>query len=191
LNRLLGDVCTLDTVVKSPTSWRIIRTRSSAGSIRPLLKTASVESGTLKPSRGKRSWIASNVHSARLSRRIGVLRLGRFFWSTKSRAAVSQIQPIFIAESVFAGHQVREISHSTATNLSATVDAVIHCVNEAQRDHRRIVCFVTEVPGAGKTLAGLSAVHDPILRDGARPAAVFLSRNSPSSKSFGRRWFVI
>ena len=86
------------------------------------------------------------------------------------------------AERVFAGHQVREISHATATNLSNTVDAVIRCVIEAQSSHQRLVCFVTGVPGAGKTLAGLSAVHDPALRDGGRPAAVFLSGNGPLVK---------
>jgi hypothetical protein len=86
------------------------------------------------------------------------------------------------AERVFAGHEVREISHATATNLSNTVDAVIQCVIVAQKSHQRRVCFVTGVPGAGKTLAGLSAVHDPALRDGGRPAAVFLSGNGPLVK---------
>jgi len=86
------------------------------------------------------------------------------------------------AERVFAGHEVREISHSTATNLSCTVDAVIRCITQAQRNRQRVVCFVTGVPGAGKTLAGLSAVHDPALREDARPAAVFLSGNGPLVK---------
>jgi hypothetical protein len=86
------------------------------------------------------------------------------------------------AERVFAGHEVREISHATATNLSCTVDAVIRCITEAQRNCQHVVCFVTGVPGAGKTLAGLSAVHDPALREDARPAAVFLSGNGPLVK---------
>jgi hypothetical protein len=86
------------------------------------------------------------------------------------------------AERVFAGHEVREISHSTATNLSCTVDAVIRCIIEAHRNRQRVVCFVTGVPGAGKTLAGLSAVHDPALRGDGRPAAIFLSGNGPLVK---------
>lgn len=52
-------------------------------------------------------------------------------------------------------------------------------VNEARKCSRRIICFLTGVPGAGKTLAGLSAVHDPILRPDGRPTAVFLSGNGP------------
>jgi len=86
------------------------------------------------------------------------------------------------AERVFAGHEVREISHATATNLSCTVEAVIRCITEAQRNRKHVVCFVTGVPGAGKTLAGLSAVHDPALREDDRPAAVFLSGNGPLVK---------
>jgi hypothetical protein len=101
-------------------------------------------------------------------------------WCTASyRPSLNIIEA---AERVFAGHEVREISHSTATNLSCTVDAVIRSITEAHRNHHHVVCFVTGVPGAGKTLAGLSAVHDPALRKDARPAAVFLSGNGPLVK---------
>jgi hypothetical protein len=86
------------------------------------------------------------------------------------------------AERVFAGQEVREISHSTATNLSCTVDAVIRCVTEAHQKSQRVICFVTGVPGAGKTLAGLSAVHNPALREDDRPSAIFLSGNGPLVK---------
>ena len=83
------------------------------------------------------------------------------------------------AEQVFAGHQVREISHITATNLTNTVDAVVRAIQAAHRNQKHVVCLVTGVPGAGKTLAGLSAVHDPALRADGKPAAVFLSGNGP------------
>jgi len=86
------------------------------------------------------------------------------------------------AEQIFAGHEVREISYSTATNLTETVAAVIRVIQAAQQNDKRVVCFVTGVPGAGKTLAGLSAVHDPALRKNDKPAAVFLSGNGPLVK---------
>ncbi len=89
------------------------------------------------------------------------------------------INIIETAERIFSGHEVREISHSTASNLTATVDAVVDVVRAAQNRRRRVACFVTGVPGASKTLAGLSAVHDPVLRENNRPAAVFLSGNGP------------
>jgi hypothetical protein len=44
------------------------------------------------------------------------------------------------------------------------------------------MCFVTGVPGAGKTLTGLNAVHDPLLRAQDRPPGVFLSGNGPLVK---------
>src|SRR5262249_55544853 len=52
----------------------------------------------------------------------------------------------------------------------------------AQANNERVICFVTGLPGAGKTLAGLNAVHDPALRKSSRPAAVFLSGNGPLVK---------
>jgi hypothetical protein len=86
------------------------------------------------------------------------------------------------AERVFAGQEVREISHATAENLTDTVDCIVQTVNEARLASRKVICFLTGVPGAGKTLAGLSAVHDPILRPDGRPTAVFLSGNGPLVK---------
>jgi hypothetical protein len=83
------------------------------------------------------------------------------------------------AERIFAGQQVREISHATAENLTATVECIVDAVRSAQREAKRVICFLTGVPGAGKTLAGLSAVHDPVLRQEGRPSAVFLSGNGP------------
>jgi hypothetical protein len=86
------------------------------------------------------------------------------------------------AQRIFAGQQVREISHATAENLTATVDAIVAIVNAAREQSRRVICFVTGVPGAGKTLAGLSAVHHPYLRPDTQLTAVFLSGNGPLVK---------
>ena len=86
------------------------------------------------------------------------------------------------AERLFAQHDVREISHSYADNLTQATSVIIEHIREAQQvgDHR--ICFVTGVPGAGKTLTGLNAVHDPQLRSEGRPPAVFLSGNGPLVK---------
>ena len=85
------------------------------------------------------------------------------------------------AETLFAGHNVREIAHSHAgaTNLTATSDRLIEIIQQAQRRTEKVICFVTGVPGAGKTLAGLNVVHNPALRREGRPAGVFLSGNGP------------
>ena len=44
-------------------------------------------------------------------------------------------------------------------NLTKTTDYVVSVVSEAQRNNRKVVCFVTGIPGAGETLAGLNVVH--------------------------------
>ena len=88
------------------------------------------------------------------------------------------------AEALYAGHDVREITHSHAgkTNLTKTSDKLLEIIQRAQRDSLKIVCFVTGIPGAGKTLAGLDIVHNPTLRTGNRKSGVFLSGNGPLVK---------
>jgi hypothetical protein len=86
------------------------------------------------------------------------------------------------AEQLFAGHGVANVSHSFASNLSATTDEIVRAVQASRLETRRTICFVTGTPGAGKTLAGLNAVHDPALRKDGNPSTVFLSGNGPLVK---------
>ena len=86
------------------------------------------------------------------------------------------------AERLYENHDVREISHSYASNLDATTDMLAEVIREARAQNRRYVCFVTGVPGAGKTLTGLNVVHDPSLRAEGGPSGIFLSGNGPLVK---------
>jgi hypothetical protein len=88
------------------------------------------------------------------------------------------------AEALYAGHDVREIasSHAGDDNLNITSQRIIELVKRAQERHEKIACFVTGIPGAGKTLAGLNVVHNPSLRCDGRPPGVFLSGNGPLVK---------
>jgi len=86
------------------------------------------------------------------------------------------------AERLYENHDVREINHSYASNLDATTDLLAKVVREAREQNRRYVCFVTGVPGAGKTLTGLNVVHDPSLRAEGGPSGIFLSGNGPLVK---------
>lgn len=83
------------------------------------------------------------------------------------------------AQALYAGQNVREISrcHSGIENLTCTTDAVIRAVEEAREARRKRICFITGVPGAGKTLAGLNIVHNGGLHEG--DLGVFLSGNGP------------
>jgi hypothetical protein len=88
------------------------------------------------------------------------------------------------AQMLYAHQSVRELSHAHAEawNLTKTADVVVSTVARARREKLKVVCFVTGVPGAGKTLAGLNAVHSPELTQAGQPAGSFLSGNGPLVK---------
>ena len=88
---------------------------------------------------------------------------------------------------MFAGHGVRDIghAHASAQNLTKTSEHLVQTVLRARSEGRHIMCFVTGVPGAGKTLTGLNVVHDPRLGGlGAErgEGATYLSGNGPLVK---------
>lgn len=103
-------------------------------------------------------------------------------WSVGKYHAVPTIVEAALA--IFAGMEVREIAHShaSAENLTSTVDEVVRLAKMAKEATQRIICFVSGVPGSGKTLAGLRAVHDPELQRDAAMAPTFLSGNGPLVK---------
>lgn len=83
---------------------------------------------------------------------------------------------------LYDGHGVRELSHRHAHNLDLTTEMLVEEIERARRERRRVVCFVTGIPGAGKTLTGLDVVHDPELRGDSAAAGIFLSGNGPLVK---------
>ncbi len=83
---------------------------------------------------------------------------------------------------LYEGHGVRELSHRHAHNLDLTTSMLVRVVEGARRERRRVVCFVTGIPGAGKTLTGLDVVHDPELSGEGAAAGIFLSGNGPLVK---------
>ena len=88
------------------------------------------------------------------------------------------------ATALYTNANVREIAHSAAgsENLETTTEAIIGLIREAQEKKQKTICFVTGVPGSGKTLAGLNAVHHPLVRAVSDGSPVFLSGNGPLIK---------
>jgi hypothetical protein len=82
------------------------------------------------------------------------------------------------AQALYSGHNVREISRSDAANLSVTTAAIGAVIEDAKRHGRKAICFMTGVPGSGKTLAGLNLATERSLTD-QQEHAVFLSGNGP------------
>ncbi|NOC91926.1 DUF2075 domain-containing protein [Ruegeria sp. HKCCD6604] len=84
------------------------------------------------------------------------------------------------AEALYRDHSVDEISRSDAgaINLKATSDRIAEIIESSKRANRKSICFVTGVPGAGKTLAGLNIASKRAQRH-EDEHAVFLSGNGP------------
>ncbi len=84
------------------------------------------------------------------------------------------------AQALYRGHNVHDITRSDAgaENLTITTDAINDIIEYSKKNHRKSICFVTGVPGAGKTLVGLNlAIQRSDASQGEH--AVFLSGNYP------------
>lgn len=84
------------------------------------------------------------------------------------------------AMALYSGHSVHEISRSDASaiNLQQTSDVVSEIIQRSKQDSVKAICFVTGVPGAGKTLVGLNIANKHIDKDNEL-YSVFLSGNGP------------
>ncbi|MEL1263180.1 DUF2075 domain-containing protein [Pseudoxanthomonas putridarboris] len=84
------------------------------------------------------------------------------------------------ARALYAGHSVESISRSDAgaQNLAVTSRAIDKIIEQARTQGRKAICFVTGVPGAGKTLVGLDVATRHMDQDDAT-YSVFLSGNGP------------
>ncbi|MBI3172912.1 MAG: DUF2075 domain-containing protein [Chloroflexi bacterium] len=100
------------------------------------------------------------------------------FWESGRYQPTPNI--IEAAMALYSGHSVQEISRSDASaiNLSQTSDAVSEIIQFSRDNSVKSICFVTGVPGAGKTLVGLNIATKHIDKDNDL-YSVFLSGNGP------------
>ena len=84
------------------------------------------------------------------------------------------------AQALYKGHNVEEISRSDsgAVNLSKTTRELKSIIDSSKLKSKKSICFVTGVPGAGKTLAGLNIANER-MKYNKDEHAVFLSGNGP------------
>ena len=84
------------------------------------------------------------------------------------------------AQALYQNHDVAEITRSDAgaKNLSATANCISNIIEQAKQGNKKAICFVTGVPGAGKTLAGLNIANQR-LKVAEDEHTVFLSGNGP------------
>ena len=100
-------------------------------------------------------------------------------WESSAYKPVPSI--IEAAEAIYASTDVRAINcfQTDIGNLGATTSRLIEIIADARSNNKHIVCFVTGVPGSGKTLVGLNAVNDPRFRAADEQTGTFLSGNTP------------
>ena len=84
------------------------------------------------------------------------------------------------AQALYKGHNVKEITRSDSgtINLSKTAECINSIIEKSKVKGIKSICFVTGVPGAGKTLAGLNIAVERMKAD-EDEHAVFLSGNGP------------
>ena len=89
------------------------------------------------------------------------------------------------ARSLYEHHSVEDITRHEADKVTtdATIAYILDVINHSKKNGEKSICFVTGVPGAGKTLVGLDvAVKQSYQDDGTfneEDGAVYLSGNGP------------
>jgi len=87
------------------------------------------------------------------------------------------------ARALYFGHSVSEISRNDASaiNISKTSEEIYNIIDFSKTESRKSICFVTGVPGAGKTLVGLN-IANKYSDEKSELYSVFLSGNGPLVK---------
>ena len=110
-----------------------------------------------------------------------------------SNWAISRYEPtptiIEAASALYHSHSVKEITRSGAEEaaLEETTQFVLDVISRSKECGEKSICFVTGVPGAGKTLVGLNVAIQQSIKaenapEGERNLAVYLSGNGPLVK---------
>ncbi|MBP5398570.1 MAG: DUF2075 domain-containing protein [Bacteroidales bacterium] len=98
--------------------------------------------------------------------------------------AVSRYSPtptiIQAASALYMNHSVEDITKHEAdkAGIDSCTSLILDIIRESKEKHQKSICFVTGVPGAGKTLVGLNVAIQQEQGD----LAVYLSGNGPLVK---------
>lgn len=84
------------------------------------------------------------------------------------------------ASALYMNHSVEDITKHEAdkAGIDTCTDLILNIIRESKEKHQKSICFVTGVPGAGKTLVGLNVAIQQEQGD----LAVYLSGNGPLVK---------
>lgn len=85
------------------------------------------------------------------------------------------------AKALFSGQKVASITktEAEAENITTVTKYIIDIIQNARKENKKVICFVTGVPGAGKTLVGLNIVHEKDAYGGHETNTAYFSGNGP------------
>jgi len=89
------------------------------------------------------------------------------------------------AKTLYESHSVEDITRHEADKVSTdnTISYILEVIKRSKENREKSICFVTGVPGAGKTLVGLDVAVKQTYQGGENPVedegAVYLSGNGP------------
>lgn len=88
------------------------------------------------------------------------------------------------ARALYENHSVEEITRHEADKVSTdrTINYILDIIEQSKAQNKKSICFVTGVPGAGKTLVGLDVAIKQTYKNGEldkENGAVYLSGNGP------------
>lgn len=88
------------------------------------------------------------------------------------------------ARALYENHSVEDITRHEADKVSTdrTINYILQVIDKSKREKKKSICFVTGVPGAGKTLVGLDVAIKQTYKNGEldkENGAVYLSGNGP------------
>ena len=89
------------------------------------------------------------------------------------------------ARTLYESHSVEDITRHEADEVTTddTISFILNVINKSKTNGEKSICFVTGVPGAGKTLVGLDVAVKQTYQNTDKPSedegAVYLSGNGP------------
>ena len=135
-----------------------------------------INDNLFEPLKGNQNNIAQIINQTLL------LSDGKKINSTQWENSIYKPTPTIIeaSQALYRGHSVSEISRSDAgaINLSKTTECINRIIEKSKITNAKSICFLTGVPGAGKTLAGLNIANER-RKAHEDENAVFLSGNGP------------
>ena len=149
---------------------------TQATRVNTIISSSSHDDGVLQPIKTTPDLLEPTINS--------VLQLTEgesidgFIWESGRYRPTPTI--IEAASALYGHHSVAELSRSDAgeKNLTKTSTAIGQLINSAKTQRKKAICFVTGVPGAGKTLVGLD-VATKHMDSKSELHSVYLSGNGP------------